>query len=251
MLRQDLTPAPSGPRETDNGKRSASSASSTTDRAIQRLDIQQSLDLLEELILESPRVPFSRRTLVDEDRLLEQLDQVRLRLPSAFQEALQVIQQQNAIVQDAERYAQEIIQAAEQEAAHRLDDLKIVQQAEAQAQQIKQQLHQECDDMKAQALSEIEKWQQVAQRHWEQTKQQTEADCQAFKDDADLYAAQVLQRVERQLSDMLSIVHNGQQTLQTHRDAGTGVVSAVPSSAQRPLPQSEGSRPGRSRRRPE
>jgi hypothetical protein len=75
---------------------------------VRRLDIQQSLNVLEELILGSPRVPFSRRTLVDEDQLLEQLDRIRLNLPSAFQEAVEIVHQRNAILAEADRYAREL-----------------------------------------------------------------------------------------------------------------------------------------------
>ncbi len=120
-------------------------SSAATSDAVNRLDIQQSLNVLEELILESPRVPFSGRTLVDEDQLLEQLDRIRLNLPTVFQEAMQIVQQRDRIIGQANQFAQEMMDAAEQEAARRIDNLGIVQQAEAQARQIKQQLEDDCD----------------------------------------------------------------------------------------------------------
>lgn len=255
MLRHNLTPISPSPDETPNNRVPLAEESTNPTDTVERLDIQQSLDVLEELILESPRVPFSRRTLVDEDRLLEQLDRIRLNLPSAFRDAIKIVQQQNGILAEAERYAQEIIKAADQEAARRLDDVGIVQQAEAQAQKVRQQLQQECDVLRSQTLSEIEQWQNASQQHWEQAKQQTEAECQAFKQEADAYAAQVLSRVEQQLSEMLGVVYNGRQALQLNGAMGSASEGQVANTTQGSpaLPQSNQSqthkaRPGRPRR---
>lgn len=257
MLRHNLTPIDPPPEEAPRDRTSVSPFSPAAEESVERLDIQQSLDVLEEIILESPRIPLSRRTLVDEDRLLEQLDRIRLNLPTAFQEALRVVQQQEAILAEAEQYAQSILQAADQEAARRLDDMAIMQQAEAEAQQVKQQLQQDCDAMKSQTRSEIEHWQTAAQKHWEQAKQQTESECQAFRQDADAYATQVLGRVEQQLSEMLSVIYNGRQALQLNGAMGKGQGSTapkdgVPDSAAAPPkshpPHPDRGHPGRSRR---
>ena len=248
MLQQDLT-STNLPQDAaaDGNARSIGQVSQPSE-AVQRLDIQQSLNVLEELILESPRVPFSRRTFVDEDRLLEQLDRIRLNLPSVFQEAVQIVQHRDTILGEAEQYASEIISAADQEAARRLNDLGIVQQAEAQVLQVKQHVQQECDALRSQTMSEIEQWQHAAQQHWQQIKQQAEAECQALKQEADLYSAQVLQRIEQQLSDMLRVVHNGRQMLpvaDTMSLESSRSPAASPGKAQA-LPQSNVTRPGRS-----
>ena len=106
MLRQDLNN-----RDTNAPKPTEAESSgppSSHEEAVRRLDLPQSLNVLEELVLSSPRVPLSRRTLVDEDQLLEQLDRIRLNLPSVFREAVQIVQQRNAILADANQYAQEL-----------------------------------------------------------------------------------------------------------------------------------------------
>ncbi|MDA0266530.1 MAG: ATP synthase F0 subunit B [Cyanobacteria bacterium] len=182
--------------------------------AVRRLDIQQSLDVLEELILSSLRVPFTRRTLVDEDQILEQLDRIRLNLPTVFREAVQIVQQRNAILSEANQYAQELTLNAEQQAVQRLDELGIIRQGEAEANQLRQKAQQDCEQLRAQALSELEQWQQAAEDKWTQMRQQTEADCAGLKQEADVYAAQVLQGIEQQLTEMLRVVHNGRQSIQ-------------------------------------
>ncbi len=213
MLRQDLNN-----RDIDTSKTldtpGASEPSLSHEEAVRRLDIQQSLDVLEELILSSIRVPFSRRTLVDEDQVLEQLDRIRLNLPTVFREAVQIVQQRNAILSEANQYAREISLNAEQQAAQRLDELGIIRQGEAEANQSRQKAQQDCEKMRAQALSELEQWQQTAEEQWQQMRRQTETDCAALKQEADLYSAQVLQNIEQQLTEMLRVVHNGRQSIQ-------------------------------------
>lgn len=252
MLRQDLTSI--NPSQNSNAERQAAAADHgpNANDVVQRLDIQQSLNVLEELILDSPRVPFSRRTLVDEDKVLEQLDRIRLNLPGVFQEAISIVEHQERLVGEAETYAREILNAADQEATKRVDDLGIVQQAEAQARQVKQQLQQDCDALRSQTMAEIKQWQQAAHHHWDQMKQQSEAECLAFKHEADAYAAQVLQQIERHLSEMLRVVHNGRLALPgnpTIAAAGTDGPQEAATGSPRPVPQSDGTRLERSRRK--
>ncbi|MGF1459465.1 MAG: hypothetical protein ACFBSG_10610 [Leptolyngbyaceae cyanobacterium] len=213
MLRQDINSNNgSNHNATDRAAADAEQSAGSSD-TVKRLDIQQSLNVLEELILESPRVPFSGRTLIDEDQLLEQLDRIRLNLPNIFQEAMQIVQQRERILADAQQYARDMLEAAEQEAVRRLDDLGIVQQAETQARQIKQQLEQDCDALRSQTRAEIEQWQTATDQYWHETRQQTEDDCLAMRQDADAYAAEVLQGLEQQLSDMMRVVRNGRTAL--------------------------------------
>ncbi|MBE9157295.1 hypothetical protein IQ265_10740 [Nodosilinea sp. LEGE 06152] len=178
------------------------------------IDIQQDLNKLEEIILASPRVPFSGRTLVDEDQLLDQLDAIRLNLPPAFRQAVQVLQQRNALLAEAESYAQELIAAAEQQAAQMLDELGIVRQAEQMAQQIKTQAQQDCDGLRTQVMGDIEQMQIQAQREWESLRQKALAEQDMIQQEADVYADQVLSNVEQQLSQMLRIIQNGRSHLQ-------------------------------------
>ena len=213
MLRQDLTPTNAANGNAADRSAAASESPVNSSETVKRLDIQQSLNVLEELILESPRVPFSGRTLIDEDQLLEQLDRIRLNLPTVFQEAMQIVQQRDRIISDAQQYTQDMMAAAEQEAARRLDDMGIVRQAENQARQVKQQLEQDCDVLRSQTRAEIEQWQTAAEQYWEETQQQTESECRALRQDADTYAAEVLQRIEHQLADMMRVVRNGRTAL--------------------------------------
>ena len=177
------------------------------------VDIQQELNRLEEMILASPRIPLSRKTLVDEERLLDQLDLVRLHLPTVFQEAQAIVQQKQEILLEAEQYAQDLIQAAEARAAQILNEMDIIRQAELQARQIQQQVQQECIAAQEQNIAEINQMHAQAQQELEEMRQQAIAESEDIQRGADEYADHVLQNIEQQINDILRIIHNGRQQL--------------------------------------
>ncbi|MGA1602441.1 MAG: hypothetical protein ACO4CG_09155 [Prochlorothrix sp.] len=180
------------------------------------IDIQQELNNLEEMILDSPRIPLTGKTLVDEEDLLDQLDAIRINLPTAFQQAQEIIRQKQKILAEAEEYARKIAAMAEERAAQIMDELGIVRQAEAEAQQVRQQLRQECETLQKQTLSEVEQVKQQALRELDEMRQQALTEQREIQQEADTYADQVLGDIEHKLSDMLRVIRNGRQQL--HRD---------------------------------
>ena len=178
------------------------------------IDIHRELNRMEELVLDSPRIPLSNRTLIDEDHLLEQLDAIRLALPVVLQEAMGIVQQKDAIFREAEKYAQEIIASAEQRAVQILDETSLVRQAELEAAQTRQQLQQECEILRDELLAEMEQIKRQAQQEADDMRQMAIAECQDIQQGADEYADRVLSNMEQQLIDMISVVRNGRQQLQ-------------------------------------
>jgi F0F1-type ATP synthase membrane subunit b/b' len=231
MLRQNSSlndPQRNGQAPADNNAVFYDEAAGDSDR----FDVQESLNQIEELILDSPRVPLTGRTLINEDELLDQLDNVRLNLPSAFQEAVQLLKQRDEILTEAEQYAQEIVATAEKQAAAILNDMTIIRQAEQQAQQLRSQVEQECAALKAQTLAEVEQLQRQARQEWEDMRQGAIVECQTIQQDADAYADQVLKRMETQFAEMLHVIQNGRQQLY---DRQQRTIDADPN-ARRDLP---------------
>ncbi|MGK7874419.1 MAG: ATP synthase F0 subunit B [Xenococcaceae cyanobacterium] len=179
-------------------------------------DIRRELDRLEEIILHSPRVPLTRWTLVEEEKLLDQLDVVRLRLPDAIEKALEVIRQKEDILLQAEDYAQDIIETAQKNAAQILDEMGIVKRAELEASQIRQQVQQEYEAIQQKTIAEIEQMRRSAQQEMQQLHQMTLAECEQIQNGADDYADAVLNRIEQQLSQMLRVIRNGRKQLNTN-----------------------------------
>ena len=207
MLRQD-------PDRIDSEDRRMTPEAEISPTASNNLDIQRELNQLEEIILDSPRIPFSRRTLVDEEQLLEQLDLVRLHLPSAFAEAETIVRQKEEILIQAEQYAQEIIEAAEQRAVQILDEIGIVRQAKQEAENLRQQVQAECESAQEHTIEEIERLRRQTQQELEEMRRNAISECEAIETGADEYADSVLRNIEDQLTEMLRVIQNGRQHLQ-------------------------------------
>lgn len=177
------------------------------------LDIQQELNRLEEMILTSFRIPWTKRTLIDEEKLLDLLDLIRMSLPEAFGDAAAVIQQKEEILLEAEEYGQRIVDAAQAKRAQILDESDIIRQAEYEAEQMQRKVQQECDAMMQQTLEEIDLKRRQCQQELEEMRQRAIAEAQEIEMGADEYADSVLEHIEQDLNEMTRIIRNGRQQL--------------------------------------
>jgi cell division septum initiation protein DivIVA len=151
--------------------------------------------------------------LVNEGPILDQLDAIRINLPQAFAEAVEVIREKESILLQAEEYAQDIIEAAQQRAAEILNEMGIIRQAELEASQIRASVQQECEQIQQSTLSEIEQMRRRAYQEIEQLRRMALDECEDIQEGADDYADAVLSNIEQQLGDMLRIIRNGRQQL--------------------------------------
>ncbi len=177
------------------------------------VDIQQELNALEEMVLDSPRLPLTGKTLVDEEQLLDQLDMVRLNLPTAFQLAQEVIARRDEIIKEAENYGRQILATAEARAADLTDELGIIRQAELESQQVRQQLQQECDALREQVLTEVEQIRKQAKLELDEMRQEALVERDEIQQGADEYADRVLADMEQRLNEMMRIIRNGRKQL--------------------------------------
>ncbi len=192
------------------------------------VDIQRELNRLEEIILDSPRIPFVGRTLIDEEQLLDQLDIVRLNLPVAFQEAEMIVRHKDEILQEAELYAEEIIENAEQRADQILNEMGLVQQAKVEADQLRNQVQLDCEAIQQATIAEIEQIRYQAQQELEEMRARAIAECDEIQNGADDYADHVLDSIEQQLTDMLKVIRNGRQQLEGDGGYGTDITPLNP-----------------------
>ena len=135
------------------------------------VDIQQELNRLEDIVLSSLRIPLTGRTLIDEDKLLEQLDFIRLSLPTVFQEALDILAQKNEILLEAEEYGQQVVDVAQAKRAQILAESDIVRQAQREADQLRRQVQDDCETMMQDTLAEIDRKRRACQQELEEMRQ--------------------------------------------------------------------------------
>jgi F0F1-type ATP synthase membrane subunit b/b' len=205
--------SPTSLTPTSRQKPSVNASPVVQQESTETIDIQQEINHIEELILDSTHIPFVGKTIVDEDIILQQLDLVRLNLPDAFVRANSILERKEKIIEDAENYARGIIEEAQRRAAQILDQLGIIQQAQREAAQIRAEVQQECEAIQRNTIAEIKYLRAQADQELSQMRQMTITECQDLQEGADQYADGVLTHIEQELAQMLNVVRNGRQQL--------------------------------------
>jgi len=153
------------------------------------MDIMHLVDRLEELINKSRAIWFTHNVVVDEDRILDLIDQMRVAIPEEVKKAQQQIAQRDRILAQANEEANRTLAIAREKGDQLVVRDAIVQAAQARAEQILIQ---------------------------------AKADAAHVRQEADDYVVDTLRRLEMEMDRMLGQVRNGILTLENERQAGRG-----------------------------
>lgn len=197
MLYQD-----SSTNQTDQDQVIQEYLSSEYQAEFSNFNVQKEIDKIATALLEGVSVPLTDLIVVDGGEILDHLEAIKENLPTALAISVEIVQQKQAILQQAENQAKSIIKKAQAEAEQMLDTSSLRHQAELEASKIKYETERDCEQLRQETQEEIEKWRKTATREY-----------QEIQEDADVYAQSVLGNLETQLTDMLSIVQNGRQHL--------------------------------------
>jgi F0F1-type ATP synthase membrane subunit b/b' len=115
------------------------------------MDILQLIDRLEELFNESKAIPLTHNVMVDEDRMLDIIDQMRIAIPEEVKKAQQLLGQRDRVLAQAQEEANRTIEIARQKADQLISKDMIAQDAQRRADQILAQARAEADSMRADA----------------------------------------------------------------------------------------------------
>lgn len=140
------------------------------------MDILHLVDRLEELFNSSRGIWFTHQVVVDEDRMLDLIDQMRVSIPEEVKKAQQILAQKDRVLAQAQEEANRTIQLAREKSDQLVERDVIVQAANARAEQIVAKARREGD---------------------------------AAKRDADKYVFDSLSRLYRELERIMTQVHNG------------------------------------------
>ena len=157
------------------------------------MDILQLIDRLEELFNDAKAVPFTHNVIVDEDRMLELIDQMRISIPEEVKKAQQVVAQRDRVMAQAQEEANRTLDIARQ---------------------------------KADQLTQKDMIAQEAQRRAEQILAQARADAEATRIEADNYVVDNLMQLQDQLARLTNQVNNGIRTVQEDQIRKSTVSSA-------------------------
>ena len=151
------------------------------------MDILHLVDRLEQLLTDSRRIPMTASLIVDEDRIFNLIDQMRVSIPEEVKRSGRVIAERDRILAQAK------------EEGDRIRDL-----AKAEAEEL----------VKRDAIT------QTAQQQSDQIREQALVEAEALREDADLYVMNELSRLEDDLLRSLSVVRNGLRKLRVdHQQA--------------------------------
>lgn len=140
------------------------------------MDILQLIDRLEELFNESKNIPLTRNVMVDEDRMLDIIDQMRIAIPEEVKKAQQLLGQRDRVLAQAQEEANRTLEIARQKS----------------------------DQMVTKDMITVE-----AQRRAEQIIAQARADAENTRMGADDYVIESLTQLQEELEKITNQVNNG------------------------------------------
>lgn len=144
------------------------------------MDILHLIDRLEELFNESRTVFLTRNVMVNEEKMLDLIDQMRLSVPEEIKSAQQILNQKERVIAQAHEKANRTLALAREKSTELIEKDKIVEAAKIRAADIKRQ---------------------------------AQEDCKVIKEEADEYALETLKKLENEIQQILNQVRNGIQTL--------------------------------------
>lgn len=148
------------------------------------MDILHLIDRLEELFNESRAVPLTHNVMVDEDRMLDIIDQMRISIPEEVKKAQQLLAQRDRVLAQAQEEGNRTLSLARE---------------------------------KADQLAQKDNITHEAQRRAEQIISQARGDAEATRREADNYVIDVLAHLQTELERLLNQVRNGIRTLEEER----------------------------------
>jgi hypothetical protein len=149
------------------------------------MDIQHLVDRLEDLIDEGRHIPMTKLTMVDEERALEIIDQMRISVPEEVEKANRVINQRDRLMAQANEEAARVVDLARE---------------------------------KSESLIQRDAVAQAAQNRAANIIEQARQDAEAIRTEADNYVLEVLNELEGHLLKTLTVVRNGINKIQQDRE---------------------------------
>jgi cell division septum initiation protein DivIVA len=159
------------------------------------MDILHLIDRLEELFNQSKPFPLTRNVMVDEDKMLDIIDQMRIAIPEEVKKAQQLLVQRDRVLAQAQEESNRTVEIARQKADDLVHRDMIVQESQRRAEQI------------------------VAQAR---------LDAEATRSDADDYVATTLHHLQDELEKLTNQVRNGIRTVEEDQSRRAPVSPQTP-----------------------
>ena len=110
------------------------------------MDILKLVDQMEEILNQSRPIPFTHNVVVDEDRLLDLIDQMRVVVPEEVKKAEQILVQRDRLLAQAQEEANRTLAIAREKSDQMIEREAIVQAAQSRADQLQMQARVDLSD---------------------------------------------------------------------------------------------------------
>lgn len=163
-----------------------------------KMAILELIDRLENIIAQGSRLPLVGKVVVSMDEVLAVLDELRLAVPEEVKEARRVLKERDHLLAEAQNEASKLMVDSQEALDARIRQTDMVKLAEERSREVLKKAQAE-----AQALL------QEGERH-----------VQSAKTGADLYASEVLYKLDAQLTGFLNAVRKGIEVLEREDSRG-------------------------------
>jgi len=158
------------------------------------VDILNLVDKLEELFSQGRSIPLTHNVILDEDRMLDIIDQMRVSIPDEVKRSQQVLAQRDRILAQAKEEHERTIEIAKEKQEQLISSSEINVEAKRRAEQII-----------SQAITEAE----------------------VIKREADKYALDTLKRLEYEMDRSINQIRNGIRTLERDQEIDSSASSGT------------------------
>jgi hypothetical protein len=155
------------------------------------MDILEHIDRLEVMTTQAKRVPITGRAMIDAERLEGLIDQMRLAVPRNVQEAQEVLERREQIINQTMLDARRIRAVAETDARALVDESELLKLAKKRG-----------DEIVA-----------AAEERAARLVQAVEGQVRKKQAGADQFAQDSLAKLEEQVLNVLNVIHAGQRVL--------------------------------------
>lgn len=175
------------------------------------VEILSLIDKVESLLTAGARLPGTRKVLVDIDRILDIVDQMRLSVPKDVQEAGEILMKREGVINQALLEARRIKASAEEESRAKVEQSEVLKQA-----------GQKSEEIIAEARKKSDGVVQEANRRAQHIVQDAQTFADARIAEADKYTQEVLYKLEQDLSMALNSVRRGLDLLDRQGEVKAG-----------------------------
>ena len=115
------------------------------------MDILHLVDRLEELVNEGRRLPLSNKVMVDEQKIWDLIDQMRISIPEEVKKAKRTNQERDRIIAQAHEEAARMVDLKREEAAAMVSEHELTKAAEERSATIVERAKRDAESLRADA----------------------------------------------------------------------------------------------------